>query len=185
MKLCLGTPGEPVPDTYFECRYRTLREPLGFVKGDERLEDDCEAIHAWIEENERVIAVGRVHLIPPGTNGEQADHEGAGAPTCPSFSPLDGETMFPGPSELRPAFNIRQMGVEARHRRRGLGRGILAALETEAVRTWSTQSGWLQARKDAIEFYSSAGWQAFGDCYEITRIGEHRSMWKSFTEPTT
>ena len=184
MKVCLRTPGEVVPDNYFQCRFRTLREPLGFNLGDERLEDDGKAIHAWIEERGRVIGVGRAHLIPHDSNGKQADHGGEGAATCPPFSPLDGEMMFPDPHELRPAFQIRQMGVEVEHRRRGLGGLILESLEHEAIRTWGVRSGWLQARKEAITFYTHAGWQTFGDAYNIIRIGEHRSMWKPFSEPT-
>ena len=185
MRIRLRTPGESVPDTYFECRYRTLREPLGFIEGDERLGDDGEAIHAWIEEEGKVIAVGRVHLISIDSNGEQVDHEGEGAATCPAFDPLGGDVMFPDPKELRPAFQIRQMGVEAKYRRRGLGAMILDALEDEAMRVWSARSGWLQARKDAISFYAHAGWEVFGDAYNIIRIGEHRSMWKYFRESTT
>ena len=180
MKVCLGAPGESLPDAYFQCRFRTLREPLGFKQGDERLRDDKKAIHVWIEDDGHVVAVGRAHLIPRDSNGEQADHEGEGAATCPSFSPLDGDVRFPEPDELRPAFQIRQMGVEAGYRRRGLGCMILESLEQEAIRTWVVRSGWLQARKDAISFYTHAGWQTFGDAYNIIRIGEHRSMWKKF-----
>ena len=182
MKICLAKPKQPVPESYFECRYRTLREPLGFVRGDEKLEDDEEAIHAWIEENGEVIAVGRVHLIPNDSNGAQADSLADGAAICPAFNPLDGKEGFPNPIELRPAVQIRQMGVEVAHRRRGLGRLIIDALEVEAMRFWSARSGWLQARSDAIAFYAATDWEAFGENYHILRIGEHRSMWKEFSK---
>ena len=185
MRTYVSTPGQPVPEAYFDCRYKTLREPLGFIRGEERLNDDDEAIHAWIEEGGRVVAVGRVHLIPTDSNGEQADHGGGGATRCPAFEPLDGNVRFPHPDELRPAFQIRQMGVDPTYQRQGIGRRILDMLELEAIREWSTQSGWLQARKGAIAFYATAGWEEFGDAYDITRIGEHRSMWKCFITPMT
>ncbi|MGB1365565.1 MAG: hypothetical protein ACPG64_04140, partial [Candidatus Poseidoniaceae archaeon] len=51
-------------DAYYECRYAILREPLGFERGAEILQDDTEAIHAYVEIDDVVVAVGRSHLIP-------------------------------------------------------------------------------------------------------------------------
>ena len=44
-----GKPSEP----YFATRYAVLRQPLGMPLGSERLDDDAEAVHAWVGEHER------------------------------------------------------------------------------------------------------------------------------------
>ena len=55
-----GLPGE----RYFATRYAVLREPIGMPIGSERLADDDQAVHAWVERDAQVIAVGRAHIIP-------------------------------------------------------------------------------------------------------------------------
>ena len=57
---------------YYDCRYAVLREPLGFPRGAEILADDDQAIHAWVESEGKVVAVGRAHLIPADSDGSQA-----------------------------------------------------------------------------------------------------------------
>jgi len=74
VKVCL--PGEEIPESYFQCRYDVLRRPLGFPLGSERLVDDAEAIHAWVEKDGVVLCVGRAHLISEGSDGSAADHAG-------------------------------------------------------------------------------------------------------------
>ena len=95
---------------YYDCRYAVLREPLGFPRGAEILADDDQAIHAWVESEGKVVAVGRAHLIPADSDGSQADHAGPGAAKCPAFGPLTGEGN-------RPAIQIRQMGTLPSHQR--------------------------------------------------------------------
>ena len=73
---------------YYDCRYAVLREPIGFERGSEILDDDNQAIHAWIEENGLIMAVGRAHLIPKESDGSSADHPGPSASQCPPFGPL-------------------------------------------------------------------------------------------------
>ena len=50
---------------YYDCRYAVLRQPLGFERGAEVLNDDTEAIHAYIEIDWEIVAVGRSHLFQP------------------------------------------------------------------------------------------------------------------------
>ncbi len=57
----VSLPGEDTPESYFQCRYDVLRQPLGFPIGSERLIDDGEAIHAWVEKEGLVLSVGRAH----------------------------------------------------------------------------------------------------------------------------
>ncbi len=64
-----GPEWEPI-EAYYDCRYAVLRQPLGFERGAEVLNDDTEAIHAYIEIDQDIVAVGRsqrrhhfLHLI--------------------------------------------------------------------------------------------------------------------------
>ncbi|DAC13733.1 MAG TPA: hypothetical protein D7H86_04185, partial [Candidatus Poseidoniales archaeon] len=105
--LEIALPGTSLPDAYFTCRYACLREPLGFPRGAELLEDDNEAIHAWWKiDDDEVVAVGRIHKIAEDSDGSQSDHAGPGAAVCPAFTPLTA-----GDDEMRPAVQIRQMGT--------------------------------------------------------------------------
>ncbi len=174
----IATPGEELPEAYFATRYLTLRQPLGFPLGTEHIADDGQALHAWVEVDDEVVAVGRAHLIPPDEDGSVADHAGVDAPTCPAFTPLTGAGGFPTPNDLRPAFQIRQMGTLEKWRRQGCAKDILKLLETGARTQWGCASGWLQARVPAIPFYERMGWAAFGPTYEVEGIGPHVSMYK-------
>ena len=159
---------------YYDCRYVVLREPLGFSRGAEILQDDKEAIHAWIESESQVIAVGRAHLIPADSDGSQADHAGPGAAKCPPFGPLSGK-------ENRPAIQIRQMGTLSTHQRQGNAANVLMQLEEASVAKFGATTGFLQARAHAIPFYESQGWVIIDEGYEIPGIGPHCSMMKRLT----
>ena len=157
---------------YYDCRYAVLREPLGFPRGAEILQDDEQAIHAWVESENQVIAVGRAHLIPADSDGSQADHAGPGAAKCPPFGPLSNE-------ENRPAIQIRQMGTLSTFQRQGNAANVLRQLEEQSVIKFGASIGLLQARAHAIPFYESQGWVIIDEEYEIPGIGPHRSMMKS------
>ena len=152
-----------------------LREPLGFSRGAEILADDDQAVHAWVEDLGKVVAVGRAHLIPSESDGSQADHAGPGAAQCPPFSPL----ISGGP---RPAIQIRQMGTRSEYQRQGLASQVLAELEQNSIDTFGAVAGFLQARMDAIPFYQSQGWEIIDEEYDIKGIGPHRSMMKRFVK---
>lgn len=161
-----------IPTTlYYECRYAVLREPIGFPRGAEILEDDVEAIHAWVEHEGTVVAVGRAHLIAADSDGSAADHAGPDATKCPGFGPLSD------PSN-RPAIQIRQMGTRREARRKGHAATILQALEQASKNHFRAKVGLLQAREAAIPFYQSQGWAIIDEPYSIAGIGPHRSMMK-------
>jgi GNAT superfamily N-acetyltransferase len=158
-----------------------LRFPRGFEPGSERLADDNLSIHAWVVVDDIVVSVGRAHLILADSDGGGADNEGIGAAQCPGFSPLSlKDENFPTPEVLRPAFHVRQMGTLESHRRHGHARAVLSALELKTKEEWDVQSGWLQARTEAVPFYESCGWSTYSDEYHIDGIGPHRSMWRLF-----
>ena len=171
-------PGEKPGTEYYDCRYNVLRKPLGFERGAEILQDDEDAVHAFVEKQERVVAVGRAHLIPAQSDGSQADHAGPGAAKCPAFGPLTG-------TGFRPAIQIRQMGTLESHRRQGNAAKVLTQLEESAAKKFGAIAGFLQAREHAIPFYLSQGWELIDEEYESKGIGPHRSMMKRFrrTQP--
>jgi len=169
--VSISLPGKAPPLAYYDCRYAVLREPLGFERGAELLDDDDQAIHAWVELDNKVVAVGRAHLIPDGVDGSGADHAGPEAAKIPGFGPLSE-------SGNRPAIQIRQMGTLDDYRRQGLAATVLSALEGAARSHLSAKIGLLQAREHAITFYQSQGWEIIDEPYEISGIGPHRSMMK-------
>ena len=67
-------------EAYFQTRYAVLRQPLGMALGSERLDDDAEAVHAWAEQNGKVIAVGRAHIIPEHADGPAWTTKGQAQP---------------------------------------------------------------------------------------------------------
>ena len=155
-------PGEDIPESYFQCRYDVLRHPLGFPIGSERLIDDSQAIHAWVERDGVVLSVGRAHLIDDSSDGSAADHAGPGASLCPAFGPLKQIT-----SQNRPSIQIRQMGTRQQGRRQGLASIVLSALEANSIQHFSAKTGFLQAREVAFSFYQSQHWQMIDSPYVI------------------
>tara|TARA_B100001113_G_scaffold47124_1_gene33746 strand:+ start:629 stop:1147 length:519 start_codon:yes stop_codon:yes gene_type:complete len=166
-------PKQTIPMNYYDCRYAVLRQPLGFQRGAELLDDDSEAVHAYIEMDNLVLAVGRAHLIPLGSDGSAADHAGPDATKCPGFGPLND-------LEYRPAIQIRQMGTLPEERRKGYAAQVLLNLEIESKNQFGARFGFLQAREFAIPFYQSQGWEIIDEPYTIDGIGPHRSMMKHF-----
>ena len=159
-------------EAYYECRYEILRKPLGFDRGAEILQDDIEAIHAYVEVEETIVAVGRSHLIPKTSDGSQSDFPGQNGPKTPPFSRLN--------STNRPAIQIRQMGTLDNFRRQGFAADILNALEIASKKQFEATCGFLQAREIAIPFYKSQGWDIIDEQYSIPNVGPHRSMMKHF-----
>ena len=167
----ISIPPAPPSQPYYDCRYAVLREPIGFPRGAEILEDDEEAIHAWVEHENTIVAVGRAHLIPAESDGSAPDHAGPGATRCPSFGPLADPAN-------RPAIQIRQMGTRPEARRQGHAATVLQALEEASKSHFGAKVGLLQAREIAIPFYLSQGWTLIDAPYSIQGIGPHRSMMK-------
>ena len=170
--LHLAGPSWQATDAYYHCRYAVLRQPLGFERGAEVLNDDEEAIHAYIEIDQEIVAVGRSHLISPTSDGSQSDFPGQSGPMTPPFSTLN--------TSNRPAIQIRQMGTLESHRRNGFAAVVLEALENASVQQFGAVCGFLQAREVAIPFYQSQGWQVIDEPYSIPNVGPHRSMMKRF-----
>jgi GNAT superfamily N-acetyltransferase len=186
MILKVALPHQPVPEAYFNLRYDVLRKPLDAPLGLERLNDDQQAIHAWLEDEGRIISIGRVHKLDDSDDGSALDDKAQSS--CPAFEPLtktyqqhmldDRGRMIA--HHIRPACQFRQMGTDKAYREKGYAAKILMALELAAIEHWNVESGWLQARVPVILFYAKNGWTAFGKAYDIPNLGPHRSMWKMF-----
>jgi len=168
-------PGEAIPQAYFRTRFEILRQPIGMPEGSERLADDNDAIHCYATVEDRIIAVGRLHLIPESSDGEAKDHDGPGATTIPAFGPLSSNDSL-----CRPAVQIRQMGTVADQRRKGFAKQLLRLLEESGQAYFQAKAGFLQAREIALDFYQQSGWEIIDEPYSIGKIGLHRSMMKRF-----
>ncbi len=181
-------PNGTLSESYYIARFKTLREPLGFPISAAKLPDDKQAIHAWVEENNKPVSVGRIHLIPEDSSGSCSDTSDANSTSCPDFLPLNQEgcidslgNILPNFNSIRPAVQIRQMGTIIGYQRKGYASLVLNELEISAVKLWGSCTGLLQARRAAIPFYESQGWVSFGEEYMIDGIGPHISMWKPLT----
>jgi predicted GNAT family N-acyltransferase len=183
VQLVVAPLGQALPESYYECRYATLRQPIGMPPGAERLDDDAEAIHAYFETADgTVVAVGRIRMIPAESDGSQADHAGANASKCPAFTPLTA-SVGENSGALRPAVQVRQMGTMASHRRQGLAGQLVQALEHAAARQWGARSAWCYARIAAVSMYAGQGWASYGGEYDIKGVGPHFSMTKVLAQP--
>jgi predicted GNAT family N-acyltransferase len=77
-----------------------------------------------------------------------------------------------GPETIR----MRQVAIEPKHQRRGLGRRLVAFSEEVAVDRGFREMT-MHARATAVPFYEGLGYTIDGDEYEEVGI-PHRTMWK-------
>lgn len=94
---------------------------------------------------------------------------------------LDGEILgfaafaaiFPGPG-LRKGFFLKELYVRAAHRRRGVGRALIGALASLAVREGYGRIDWTAAARDEalLAFYRGLGARALDDRLFLRLDGE-------------
>jgi len=87
------------------------------------------------------------------------------------------------PYEAQAAWQLRGMAVSAEHRKLGVGRRVLAALEDHAARTPYSSLLWCNARRLAVPFYQRAGWEIVSAEFEIPTAGPHFRMVKRLANP--
>lgn len=128
-------------DVIIDLRYDILRKPWNQPK--ETSTDGMEetAINAWIEDNGKAIACGRL----------QDNGGGVG--------------------------QIRYMAVDANYQGKGLGKLIVAKLEEEAQKI-NLKTIELQARENAVEFYTSQGYAVNETSFKLWDIIQHYLMTK-------
>ena len=62
--MTIRTPETPAEwETYYDLRYRVLREPLGKERGSERHEGDASGIHFALSENGNMLAIARLDKV--------------------------------------------------------------------------------------------------------------------------
>ena len=147
MSIVLRAPRNP--EEFQAClslRWQILRQPWGQPPGSEQDSEEPSAHHLMaIDENDRVVGVGRIHEVEPGTG------------------------------------QIRYMAVSPDMRGQGLGARIAHGLEAIARR-----EGWrrivLNARQDAVSFYTRLGFSPLGPGPLLFETIHHTRMEKNLTE---
>lgn len=81
-----------------------------------------------------------------------------------------------------PAWQLRGMAVDENWHRQGVGKALLAWLETHVVAPSDTHLQWCNARLIAVPFYQRLGWRIVSDPFDIPTAGPHYKMRKD--EPT-
>lgn len=138
------------PDEVVDLRHRILRDGMARADAIFKGDDDPGTIHA---------------IALDGDRGE--------AVCCATYMPE------PYPHDAgKPSWRLRGMATDRAYQGRGLGRKVLALLEPETQRRNKTPLVWCNARRPAVNFYRSQGWETVGEQYEIPTAGPHFFMIK-------
>lgn len=74
---------------------------------------------------------------------------------------------------------LRAMATHPGHRGRGVGCMLIRHAEAQ-LREAGFGGVWADARKVALGFYASLGWEVTGPFYEVPKRGPHRLVWSQF-----
>jgi len=74
---------------------------------------------------------------------------------------------------------LRAMATHPGHRGQGAGRMLIRHAEAQ-LREAGFGGVWADARKVALGFYASLGWDVVGPFYEVPNRGPHRLVWSQF-----
>ncbi len=77
-----------------------------------------------------------------------------------------------------PAWQLRGMATAPDFRGSGVGRAILAFVESDVFNSHSVHLLWCNARVPAAKFYQRLGWQIVSEQFEIPTAGPHYQMVK-------
>lgn len=77
----------------------------------------------------------------------------------------------------RKAYRLRGMATDFEYQKKGLGREIIKAAETELIKR-GCDLLWFNARTGAEVFYRKLGYAAIEEIFEIESIGPHKVMYK-------
>ena len=81
--------------------------------------------------------------------------------------------------ETKLPYRLRGMAVDEEFQRHGVGRRILKYGEDE-LQDRGCDLLWFNAREKAFAFYLSMGFQLKGELFEISGIGPHKVMYKTY-----
>lgn len=87
-------------------------------------------------------------------------------------------TLVQRPWKDQRAWQLRGMAVDPTSHRCGIGRKVLALLETTAASRGYSDQLWCNARLPAAGFYQKNGWEIVSEVFEIPTAGPHVKMTK-------
>jgi GNAT superfamily N-acetyltransferase len=94
-----------------------------------------------------------------------------------SQSPPASLEKFLNLSTNTQSYRLRGMATDPSARRKGYGRRTVVFAEAEFLKR-DIQLLWFNARQIAYPFYTSLGYEFFGDEFEVSLIGPHKVMYK-------
>lgn len=124
----------------------------------------------------------RHRVLRPGCPFESARFEGDDVDTTRHYAALlDGEavaclTLMSAAWEGRDAWQLRGMATSSRHRRLGIGTGLLRHALADIDGIACMRPMWCNARIAVIDFYRHLGWTVVSEPFDIAGIGPHVTM---------
>jgi predicted GNAT family N-acyltransferase len=126
----------------------------------------------------------RHEVLRQGLPREAALFDGDNDPSACHWGAFAGDrligcvTLHPSHWENHPAWQLRGMAVADGHRKFGVGRELLRAVNEHVSQEKTRQVLWCNARVPAAAFYQKFGWQIMSDIFEIPTAGPHVRMLK-------
>jgi GNAT superfamily N-acetyltransferase len=126
----------------------------------------------------------RYDVLRAGLPPEAAVFEGDRSPSSRHYGAFADDrnvgcaTLHLNRWQDEPAWQLRGMATAPDYRNAGLGRTILAFVETDLLATHPVHLLWCNARVPAVKFYQRLGWQVVSEEFEIPTAGPHHQMVK-------
>jgi predicted GNAT family N-acyltransferase len=132
----------------------------------------------------------RHEILRAGLPRETAVFDGDAAPTTRHIVAVTAGGRVVGCATVhlnqwngRPAWQLRGMATAADFRGRGLGRRMLAYLESAVLAGSPVRQMWCNARVPAAGFYQRLGWRVVSEAFEIPTAGPHVRMTRELPPP--
>jgi GNAT superfamily N-acetyltransferase len=120
----------------------------------------------------------REAAIFDGDRDPTSRHYGAFAPDAAGERVVACASMLLNQWLDEPAWQLRGMATTPDFRGKGLGRAIVAFIESDIRQAQSVRLLWCNARVPASRFYLKMGWQVVSEEFEIPTAGPHVRMVK-------
>ena len=127
----------------------------------------------------------RQAVIIAGTDRDSPYFDGDETESARHFAALDGGRVIGCASCYRTehggehAWQLRGMAVDPEYRGRGIGKALLAFVESTLRSESDIRVLWCNARERAAEFYAKQGWRRESGVFEIRGVGPHYRMVKT------
>jgi GNAT superfamily N-acetyltransferase len=130
-------------------------------------------------------------VLRQGLPRSEAIFEGDHAPTSRHYAAVSDAggaavccaTLHPVPWEGEPAWQLRGMATMPQFRGRGIGRELMALIESDLLAGGPDVPRllWCNARVPALGFYRGRGWHVISEQFDIPTAGPHFRMLKRLT----